>query len=148
MDALSNHLFLIPHFITGGNMLIVNKKLPSLSELKRIVDEYQKSTNFPTPTGLLNKLGITYSQWEVLLKTPTPQTHFIEAYFQHIAEQIEKLMIYQNDRYKNYKAYEFMLKKLCPFIYGDKKITKEDKEQAKQKELIALLDNKSGIKLA
>ncbi len=129
-------------------MIIVNKKLPSMNELKRIIDEYQKSTNFPTPTGLLNKLGITYRQWSEILKNPSPQTNLIETYFQHIAEQIEKLMIYQNDKYKNYKAYEFMLKKLCPTIYGDNKPTKEDKEQAKQKELVAMLENKSGIKFA
>lgn len=129
--------------------MIVNKQLPRMNELKRIINEYQKTTSFPTPTGLLNKLGISYRTWEEYQKKPTPQVHLIEAYFQHIAERIEQLMIYQPDKYKNYKAYEFMLKKLVPSVYGDKpKLTKQSAEERKQQEMLETISNESEIKLA
>lgn len=128
--------------------MIVNKKLPVMTELKRIINEYQKSTKYPTPTGLLNKLGINYRIWEELRTTPTPQVMLIEAYFQHIVEQIEKLMIYQPDRLKNYKSFEFMLKKLCPYVYGETKTPKETLKEKQQKELIKSIVNEGPIKLA
>lgn len=128
--------------------MIVTKKLPTMVILRRIIDEYQKSTNFPTPTGLLNKLGINHKVWDEIKNTNSPQVQLIEAFFQHIVEHIEKLMLYQPDRFKNYKAYEFILKKWVPSIYGDKKEVRETKQEKKEKQLIDSLLNDGDTRLA
>lgn len=125
-------------------------KLTKINKVKEIIEIYQNEEPMPTFTGLLNKLGMTYREWNKMVATCPDNVHVrtMELFKQHLEEQMEKRLIYQEKAgYYNYGALQFAMKKLNAARYGDK-ITTEIKPaeiEHKPKQNSLIFANESGI---
>lgn len=99
----------------------MNKKL-TIKSLQNAIQEYQSTTKLPTFTGLLNRIGLPYSQWTKMKGNGTKEAYLLEMYLQHLEEQMEKRLIYQEEKgYYNYNALMFVLKNLNKDRYQEQK---------------------------
>lgn len=125
-------------------------KLTKINKVKAIIEQYQKEEPFPTFTGLLNKLQMTYREYNTIQQMFPDNVHIktMELFKQHLEEQMEKNLIYQKDLSGyNYNALQFIMKKLNNSRYGDKVITeiKQTATNNKTQKPTLLFDNESGI---
>lgn len=121
-------------------------KLSKINKVKEIIENYQNEESMPTFTGLLNKLGITYREWNNLVANNPDNVHVrtMELFKQHLEEQMEKRLIYQEKAgYYNYGALQFAMKKLNAARYGDNITTEIKSVPKKQNSLI--FENESGL---
>lgn len=121
-------------------------KLTKINKVKEIIENYQNEESMPTFTGLLNKLGITYREYNNLVANNPDNVHVrtMELFKQHLEEQMEKRLIYQEKAgYYNYGALQFAMKKLNAARYGDTITTEVKPIPKKQNSLV--FENESGL---
>lgn len=103
----------------------ISSHFPSYLTIKKTIEEYQQQEQFPTFTGLLNKLGINWYQWSYA--KPNWQTNkavnLLLQYQQHLEAHIEKRIMYDKPNTYNFNSMQFILKKYNPEKYGDKTIS-------------------------
>lgn len=121
-------------------------KLSKINKVKEIIEIYQNEESMPTFTGLLNKLNITWREYNNLVSTAPDNVHVrtMELFKQHLEEQMEKRLIYQEKAgYYNYGALQFAMKKLNAARYGDTIVTEVKPAVKKQNSLV--FENESGL---
>ena len=121
-------------------------KLSKINKVKEIIEIYQNEESMPTFTGLLNKLNITWREYNNLVTNAPDNVHVrtMELFKQHLEEQMEKRLIYQEKAgYYNYGALQFAMKKLNAARYGDKIVTEIKDQPKKQNSLV--FENESGL---
>lgn len=121
-------------------------KLSKINKVKEIIEIYQNEESMPTFTGLLNKLNITWREYNNLVSSAPDNVHVrtMELFKQHLEEQMEKRLIYQEKAgYYNYGALQFAMKKLNAARYGDTITTEVKPVPKKQNSLV--FENESGL---
>lgn len=121
-------------------------KLSKINKVKEIIENYQNEESMPTFTGLLNKMNITWREYNNLVTNNPDNVHVrtMELFKQHLEEQMEKRLIYQEKAgYYNYGALQFAMKKLNAVRYGDKIVTEIKDVPKKQNSLV--FENESGL---
>lgn len=122
-------------------------------EHKKVVEkllEYQQETDTPMFSELINKLGMTWSDWcALVVDKPDDRTvKTLLLYKEHLEVQIEKEMVYQSKgKFYNHGAAQFVLKKLNPMKYGDKVVSMTMDAKASGFKLAGELKNTSELNL-
>lgn len=123
-------------------------KLSKINKVKEIIEIYQNEESMPTFTGLLNKLNITWREYNNLVANAPDNVHVrtMELFKQHLEEQMEKRLIYQEKAgYYNYGALQFAMKKLNAARYGDSITTEIKPAPIPKKQNSLVFENESGL---
>lgn len=140
----------------GGYMTIKAKGLISTQlsvvGVSNVISEYQKETQYPTFSGLLVRLGITWREYNEMTKSENPKVQkavrVMELFKQHLESKMEEMLIYQQNlpKFYNHNSLMFAMKKSNPLRYGDKVVEVVSTNKSGNINLDAL-ENESGISI-